>query len=168
MLDGYKVKNCWITKRQINIKLAIYRNLPAGEKKDVHYEFRQNLVKKRPYLVIELVDLVTREEVFLILTVTTQEKASWTKFGPIKCPCLDSFSYLNLNTKFIISKEFAQIYGFNLTRKRIATHRCLSDDEYLLLWEALEEYWKARKGRKLFLFELGLKKNISQIKSIKV
>lgn len=161
MLDDYEVKSCWITKWRINVKLAIYRNLPVGEKKDVHYEFRQNLTKNRPYLVIELVDLVTQEEIFLILTVTTKEKASWTKFGPLKCACLDSFSYLNLNTRFFISKKYAQVYGFNLTKKKISNHRCLSDAEYLLLWEALEEYWKARKGRKLFLFELGLQKNIN-------
>ena len=167
MLDSYKVRNCWIIKKQINVKLAIYRNLPVGKEKDVHYEFRQNLTKDRPYLVIELVDLATGEEIFLILTITTQEKASWVKFGPIKCACLDSFSYLSLNTKFFIAKEFIKIYGINLTKKKFPDHRCLSDPEYLLLWEALEEYWKERKGRKLFLFELGLQKNISQVKKIK-
>lgn len=88
MLDNYEFKNYWIIKQQINVNLAIYRNLLIGDKKDVYYEFRQNLAKKRPYLVIELIDLVTGEEIFLILIITTQDKASWAKFGPIKCACL--------------------------------------------------------------------------------
>jgi len=90
--------------------------------------------------VIELVDLVTREEIFLILTVTTQDKVSWAKFGPIKCACLEAFSYLSLNTKILLSKKFAQVYGFNLTKKKLSPHRCLSFEEYLLLGESLTEY----------------------------
>lgn len=164
MTDDYEIRSCWIFKKQINAKLTIYRNLPNGKEKDIHYDFHQNLAKNRPYLVIELVDLVTKEEIFLILTITTKEKASWAKFGPIKCDCLDDFSYPNLNTKFLIAKEFAQTYGFNLTREKLPTHQCLSDPEYLLLWEALEEYWKEKKGRKLFLFELGLRKNVKKAK----
>jgi hypothetical protein len=141
----------WIVYKKLDIFLAIHVNLPASEEKDIRYVFRQDLTKKRYYLVLE-----KEEPKFLILTISSKEQPTWAKFGPIKCPCLKAASYLILNTKILMTQKFAHQYGINLTKQAL-THSCLTKQQLIDLPAALAVYWK-QKNHKLYLIELGINK----------
>ena len=146
------IRNHWIVYEKLDIFLAIYVNLPASEEKDIRYVFRQDLTKKRYYLVLEM-----EEQNFLILTISSKEQPTWAKFGPIKCPCLKEDSYLILNTKILLAQKFANKYGIKLEKKKL-THSCLTNQQLINLPKALEVYWRL-KNQKLYLIELGINRN---------
>jgi len=109
----------WIIYEKLDTKLSIYLNLPVNEEKDIHYIFKQDLTKKRYYLILIESSPLNKEKVFLILTISSKEKPSWGKFGPIRCSCLPAESYIILNTKFLISQKFAQERAINLEVKKV-------------------------------------------------
>jgi hypothetical protein len=167
---SYAFKNHWIIFREINTFISIHVNLlPEKPTKGLVKEqiFEQDLNKDRPYLIIE-----ESEKYFLILTLTTndgeefeenkknrEDKPSFERFGPISCcRCLSKETYVRLETKIFIAREFVnKSYSFlDLeTKNNKIKHQCLSEKQYLDLREALDIYWNT-KNEQLITIELGM------------
>jgi hypothetical protein len=100
------------------------------------------LNKDRPYLIIE-----EDEKTLLVLTLTKhseekdkegkkdkEDKPSFRRVGPIKCPCLDFGTFIRLETKIIIAKKFIKDSYINLEKKaEIEEHKCLTEEQFLNL-----------------------------------
>lgn len=162
----HSFKKHWIIFRKLDTRIFIYHNrLTSENKKEIKEEFKQDLNKDRPYLIIE-----EDEKKLLILTVTTdnedekeenkkdkEDKPSFGRFGPIKCPCLDCDSYVRLDTKIFATWEFiykSKSYLDLFTKNNKKEHRCLSESQFLGLREALDAYWD-KENRQLIIIELG-------------
>ncbi|CAI2189708.1 9844_t:CDS:2 [Funneliformis geosporum] len=111
--------------------------------------FELDLNKGRPYFAIE-----ENEKYLLVLTLTTNDeekpkknkkdregKPSFSRFGPIKCDCLSEETYIRLETKIFITREFIKDSKLELfARNNKINHQCLSEPQYLELRETLDAY----------------------------
>lgn len=135
--------------------------------------FKLDLDKDRPYFAIE-----EEKEYLLILTLTTNEeekpkknkkgqedKPSFSRFGPIKCPCLSEETYIRLETQIFITREFIEKSKLNLLSiNNEIKHQCLSEAQYLELRETLEAYWSAENDQ-LTTISLGMDSKIKKKRS---
>ena len=144
------------------------------ESKDKEQIFEQDLTKKRPYLIIKI-----DEKNFLIFTLTTNDqdgeenekdkkekenKPSFSRFGPIRCDCLDSETYIILHTKIFVTQEFAKkLFNLRLEKNDNKDHNCLSPEKFQKLGEDLETYWN-KENMKLITIKLGMLKDEKEAK----
>jgi len=135
--------------------------------KDKEQIFEQDLTKKRPYLIIKV-----DEENLLILTLTTNDqdgeekenKPSFSRFGPIKCDCLELDTYIILHTKIFVTREFVRKFPFSLEKNDSKDHQCLSPEKFIKLGEDLDTYWN-KENIKLITISLGTGKDEKKNKS---
>ena len=155
-------KKHWIIFRKLWTRIFIYSNsFTSKRKKTVKPTFIQDLNKGRPYLVIE-----ESEDKLLILTLTKhseeknkkgeEDKPSFGRFGPIKCPCLELDTYVILHTKILVTQELVKEFSLDLsTRNNEIKHCCLPERQFQDMIEALNIYWE-KENEQLTLIELGI------------
>lgn len=162
MSPTFSAKKHWIIFRKLWTRIFIYSNLFTSKKKrTVKPTFYQGLNKDRPYLVIE-----ESKDKLLILTLTKhseeenkkgeEDKPSFGRFGPLKCPCLELDTYVILHTKILVTQKFIKESSLDLlTRNNEIKHYCLPEKQFLDMIEALNIYWK-KENEQLTLIELGM------------
>ena len=170
-------KEHWINIHKLDTIISIHFNLPpekVTKSKDKEQIFEQDLTKKRPYLIIKV-----DEENLLVLTLTTNDqdgeekeegkkekesKPSFSRFGPIRCGCLELDTYTILHTKIFITREFVRKFPFSLEKNDNKDHKCLSPEKFLKLGEDLDTYWN-KENMKLITINLGTGKDEKKNKS---
>ncbi|MCE8158927.1 MAG: hypothetical protein I3270_00365 [Candidatus Moeniiplasma glomeromycotorum] len=167
-------KNHWIVFRKVWTRIFFYTTILKGKNKKVvdrKREFKQILNVSRPFLVIE-----EDKDNFLVLTMTRhpkekeeededdwedseeeekEEKPSWGRFW-VKCDrCLTWDSYVRLETKILMSRNFVEFYSLRLKEDNRIEHQCLNESRFLELRKALDVYW-SEENNKLTLVKLGI------------
>lgn len=165
-MSQHLFKNHWIVFRKVWTKILVYTTIFKGKKKktvDKKKEFRQILEVSRPFLIIE-----EDEDNFLVLTLTKhsedkeeeeendEEEKPFLKRFWIKCDyCLTLDSYVRLETKILMSRDFVKFYSLELKEDNWVEHQCLSEAQFLELRKALDIYW-SKKNKRLTLVKLGM------------